>query len=290
MENKNFIFLGLGLLLCFNFVAWSAVFHLVTARPLKVVFLDVGQGDAAFIEIVGLYQILIDGGPGTKVLEKLSEQMPFYDRTIDLVLLTHPEKDHLEGLVEVLNKYQVDSVVWTGVLRETAVFEEWQKALENEKATIKIAKSGQKIIISKAILNILSPFENLAGVSLKDSNSSSIVSKLSFGQTSFFFTGDIYASEEKELINKGVDLRADVLKIAHHGSKTSTSEGFLQQVSPQLAVISVGENNNYGHPSPETLGRLEKSGAKILRTDENGDITITSDGFNLIINPKAQVE
>jgi len=280
------ISVGLATLFFFNFLAWTAVFHYLDCEPLKVVFFDVGQGDAIFIEVKGLYQILIDGGPGRKVLEKLSQEMPFWDKTIDLVILTHPEKDHLEGLIEVLDKYQIGYVLWTGVLRETAVFEQWEKALEKEikeGATIKIAKRGQKVSFKNALIEILHPLENLEKTSPKNSNKSSIVAKLFFNQKSFLFTGDIYQSEEKKLIKVENDLEADVLKIAHHGSKTSSSEEFISVVLPEIAVIQAGENNSYGHPHEEVLARLERYGVRVLRTDKNGDIKIVSDGKKLEI-------
>jgi competence protein ComEC len=279
---KNFIFVIFGILFCLNILAWLVVFDLNKPTFLAVNFFDVGQGDAIFIETPERNQILIDGGPSPLILEKLGKEMPFYDRSIDLIILTHPEFDHLSGLNEVLKRYRVENILWTGITRDTAEYQEWLKLISNEKANIKIAKSNQKIKWSilnpDQYLKILYPFENLEGERFKDSNNTSIVSKLVFGENSFLFTGDAYKETEREILGRGVDIDSDILKVSHHGSKTSTSEEFLKEVSPEIAVISVGKGNSYGHPHQEVLEILAKYGIRILRTDEIGDIKIISDG------------
>ena len=249
-------------------------------------FFDVGQGDAAFVEMPGRKQILIDGGPnGQIILEKLGREMPFWDRTIDLVILTHPERDHMAGLLEVLKKYKVENILWTGVARDTAEYKEWQKLIKEEEAKIIIAKSGLRIfggptslqIGGRSDLGIIYPFESLEGKQLKDSNDTSIIAKLTFGQISFLFTGDATQSVEGQLLRLAEQLiDSDVLKVGHHGSKTSTSKEFVEAVSPEIAVISVGKDNKYGHPRQEVLDNLD--GIRILRTDLNGDIKIVSNG------------
>ena len=283
MKNRKFLFLILGFLVFSNLIAWIIVFDLGKVRFLEVIFFDVGQGDAIFIETPSYHQILIDGGPDSTILEKLSKEMPFWDRSIDLIILTHPERDHLTGLIEVLEKYKVENILWTGIVRDTAEYKEWKKLIEEEKAEIFIAKAGQKIScltwqIKQCDLEILQPFESLEGKEFKDSNNTSIISKLVFGKNSFLFTGDAYKDVEGKLINKEAEIDSDVLKVAHHGSKTSSSEEFLKAVSPEIAVISVGRENKYGHPNEEVLELLEKYGIRVLRTDKDGDIKIISDG------------
>ena len=281
MERKNFLLGIFGFLFCLNILAWIAVFEASRPSFLQVIFFDIGQGDAIFIVSPQGHQILIDGGPGSKILEKLAKEMPFYDRSLDLVILTHPEKDHMEGLIEVLKKYEVDYILWTGIVRDTLEFKEWQESLGKEKTQIKIAKAGQKIIASKVVFDILHPFEKLEGRKFKDSNNTSIVAKLSFGENSFLFTGDIYSSREKKLVERGDDLNSDVLKVSHHGSKSSSCEQFIEKVSPDIAVLQLGRKNPYGHPHREVLERLEKYEIEILRIDELGDIKIVSDGTKL---------
>ena len=278
-KNTRNLVLGILVALFFlNTLAWIAVFDLSRPQFLEVNFFDVGQGDAIFIETPKRHQILIDGGPSSVILEKLGKEMPFWDKTIDLIILTHPERDHLAGLIEVLKKYKIENILWTGVIRDTAEFKEWQNLIKDEKARIKIAKVGQKIIAGGTVINILYPLENFEGEILKDSNNTSIISKLIFGQNSFLFTGDIYQSAEKEILDRGLDVNSDVLKVAHHGSKTSSSEEFITKVSPEIAVISVGKGNSYGHPRQEVLEIFKKFGIKVLRTDLDGDIKIFSDG------------
>jgi competence protein ComEC len=207
----------------------------------------------------------------------LAREIPFWDKTIDLIILTHPEKDHIIGLLEVLKRYKVENVLWTGIVRDIPEYKEWLSLIE--KANVKIAKAGQKISCKncKWKIEVFYPFESLKGMEFEDSNNTSIVSKLIFGNSSFLFTGDIYKDVEESLALTSFDLNSKILKVAHHGSKTSSSEKFLERVSPEIAVISVGENE-YGHPDKEVLEILEKYGIKTLRTDLEGDIKIVSDG------------
>ena len=274
-----------------NILAWIVVFDLVQ-NDLKVVFFDVGQGDSIFIQTPQKHQILIDGGPTSVVLEKLGNEMPFYDRTIDLIILTHPEHDHIGGLLEVLKRYRVENILWTGVLRDTAEFKEWERLLVEEKnVVIEIAQAGQRIVCPASTLektvnmNILYPFENLDKQIIKNINNTSIIIQLIFGENKILFTGDAYKSVERKLIEREPLLKSDILKIGHHGSKTSTSEEFIEAVDPEIGVISVGRENSYGHPVPEVLEILKKYGINILRTDELGDIKIMSDGQTIkVIN------
>lgn len=283
LRNK-IVFIFAGLLFVINVLTWQIVWDLSQNRDLMVGFLDVGQGDSIFIETPENQQILIDGGPNSKILEKLGREMPFYDRTIELVILTHPEKDHLFGLLEVLKRYNIKNILWTGVVRDTVEWQEWENLIKKEKANIRIAKAGDRIILRKKspfiYIDILNPGENMDGKSLKDSNDSSIVAYLVVGLKSFLFTGDIDSVIEKQLTAE--NFNANVLKVAHHGSKYSSSEDFLKAVLPDVAVIEVGKNS-YGHLTGEVLARLNKFGIETLRTDQNGDVKIFSDGENIKI-------
>ncbi|MCK4453970.1 MBL fold metallo-hydrolase [Candidatus Parcubacteria bacterium] len=283
-RSKSFVSVILGLLFLVNVLAWIEVYNLTQSQVLEVTFFDIGQGDSIFIQTPQKHQILIDGGPDSTILEKLAEEMPFWDRTIDLIILTHPEHDHVAGLLEVLRRYKVEQILWTGIKRDTAEYRKWQELIkkeETEGAKIFIAQSNQRILTRNVLVNILSPFENLEGQEVKNTNNSSIIARLVFGNNTFLFTGDAYKSVERELIERDITLNSDVLKVGHHGSKTSSSEEFIQAVSPEIAVIQCGKDNPYGHPYPETLATLEKFGIKILRTDQNGDVKIISDRNNL---------
>ncbi|MDD5638735.1 MAG: ComEC/Rec2 family competence protein [Candidatus Pacebacteria bacterium] len=283
-QNTKFLLIFIFFLVALNLFAWFVVFNLTKNHFLEINFLDVGQGDSIFIETPNNYQILIDGGPSPNdLIENLSKLMPFYDRSIDLIILTHPEKDHITGLLEVLKRYKIKNILWTGIIRDTSEWNEWNNLIKKEKSYIKIAKAGQKIIFNDLIyFTVLYPFEDLEGQIFNDSNDTSIVGKLVFKNNSFLFTGDIGKSVEKKLVDENIEIDSDVLKIAHHGSKNSTSTEFLEKVSPEIAVIQVGKNN-YGHPNNEVLARLEQFDITILRNDKNGDIKIISLGNNLKI-------
>jgi len=291
---KSKVYIILFILIFLNILAWVFVFDSAKPSFLFVNFFDVGQGDAILIVTPKRHQILIDGGPNQTILEKLSKIMPFWDRTIDLIILSHPEKDHIAGLIDVLENYKVENILWTGIVRDTAEYRKWEELIEKEGAKIFIAKSSQKIKAGEIFINTFYPFESFKDERFKNSNDTSIVSKLIFGNNSFLFTGDITKITERKLIEKDINLKSNILKVGHHGSKTSTTEEFLERISPEMAVISVGgkkdvkgedcdnkERNRYGHPNCEVLERLEKFDILILRTDKNGDIKVISDGSNL---------
>lgn len=279
MFQKRTVWVILGILIVFNILAWAEVLELRSPDLLEVTFFDVGQGDSIFIETPKGHQILIDGGPSGVILEKLSQEMPFYDKDIDLIILTHPDHDHYFGLLKVLENYEVENIIWTGVVRETAEWQKWNELLEKEGADIRIAEAGQKIGFQPDLfLEVLFPLEKMEGKEVKNVNDTSIVARLVFEDTSFFFTGDITQKAEALLAEEYDFLESDVLKISHHGSGSSTSKEFLKSVSPGVAVIQVGENNSFGHPAPEVLAKLEEFGIEVLRTDIDGDIKIISEG------------
>jgi competence protein ComEC len=252
---------------------------------LTVAFLDVGQGDAVYIEAPSGNQMLIDGGPGKSVLRELSKVMPFYDRSIDVVIATHADQDHVGGLPDVFKKYKVNIFMESGVSGDSSSYKELEKIVAGasssaDEAGIKkiLARRGMSVDLGDgAILQILFPDRDPSGM---ETNMSSIVAMLVYGENEFLLTGDSPIAIENYLVSLG-GLQSDVLKTGHHGSKTSTSAEFVSAVSPQYAVISVGKNNKYGHPNQETLDTLNNFGAKILRTDELGRIIFKSDGQNL---------
>ena len=242
-------------------------------QELKIIFLDVGQGDAILIE-QGSKQILIDGGPdGKKVMEKLGEYVPFWDRNIEVVIATHPDEDHISGLTDVLENYNIGESIDNGVEADTQVYKKYKDIISTKNINHIEGKAGMEIKLdNNAKLDILSPDGTQDKNNPKDTNISSIVSKLVYGENSFLFTGDFTTEGEPSLINKQIDLNSRVLKIAHHGSKYATSDEFLNAVNPQEAVISVGKNNRYGHPAQEVLDRLGAHKINIKRTDQVGDI------------------
>ncbi|MCD6178241.1 MBL fold metallo-hydrolase [bacterium] len=274
------IYKVIPLLLVADVLIWIGVYDLSKPQLLEVCFFDVGQGDSIFIETPQRHQILIDGGPDSGVVEKLGREMSFFDKSIDLLILTHPEHDHMGGLIDVLDSFDVENILWTGVLKDSSEYNEWKRRIQEEGSRVIIAKRGQYIRLGDVFLFVLWPEESVEDKKVKNINNTSVVSRLVFGKISFLFEGDVYRSVEKKLLLREKNLKSTVLKVAHHGSKSSTDEKFLKAVLPEVAVIEVGKDNPYGHPHQETLEKLEKYGMKILRTDLNGDIKIFSDGLN----------
>jgi len=275
---KNKYFKTLAVVFMVLILAWVWVLAEEYQEFLEVNFYDVGQGDAIFIETPAKKQILVDGGPDLTILEKLGKELPFWDRYIDLVVLTHPEYDHISGLIEVIKRYEIGGILTTGVVRDTAEYKEWERIIEKENVPIYIARAGGMIDLGDNIkLFILHPFENLAGQEIKRSNNTSIVAQLAYKDFEVLLTGDIEKKVEKELINTGINLQSDVLKIAHHGSKTSSAKEFINTVSPIVAIIQAGQDNPYGHPHDSVLKTL--SSITTFITGHDGDIEILSDGI-----------
>ncbi len=251
---------------------------------LRVSFLDVGEGDAILVQ-KGSRQVLVDGGPSPQALSlELGSRMPFWDRTVDLLVLTHPHHDHLAGLVEVLRRYRVRQVLYPALDYESPVYDEWQRLIEEKGIKHTAALAGQQIDLGEGVfMMVLSPPKNLMAGTESDVDNNSVVLRLSTGDVSFLLNGDIMREAEWELIRKRVDLTSTVLKVAHHGSDTSTTPEFLAVVNPRVAVISCGADNKFGHPSDEVVSRLEQKmgGENIYRTDQQGTIEFTTDGERL---------
>ena len=260
-------------------IVWYLVFY-YEARAGKMIvhIFDVGQGDGIFIEAPDGNIILIDGGPDKTILSKIGQTLLPWNRTIDLAILTHPHADHLDGLFEVLKRYDITMVLEAGVPYSTPEYREWNDLLETRHIPVVIARSGQKIIIGDSEYDVFAPLEDFQLTSPKNIHDSMVTGKLSFASSSVLFMGDAEKKLEYRLIANGFDLQSDILKVGHHGSKTSTSPDFVARVSPFYAVISLGRKNKYGHPHQTTLDTLKNAGVSILRTDEDGDITLVSDG------------
>ncbi len=256
-----------GLVLMGGLLVWHL--HLIEQRT-EVVFLNVGQGDAILIT-QGKYQVLIDGGRTSKeLLARLGRQVPFWDRKIEVVIATHPDADHIGGLPAVFRSYQVDHVLTTGATSETETSRQFQEATRTHTGQDpeRIFRGGKIVFPKGGELVIEYP---LAPISTRasegDTNEGSVVARFTYGETSFLFTGDL-PREETFLPDESA---VTVLKVAHHGSKYSSSDQFLTSIHPQEAVISVGKNS-YGHPDQGVLERLRQRGAAIHRTDEEGDV------------------
>jgi len=257
---------------------WSSLATVKAESPnLEVSFLDVGQGDATLIETVGGVKVLIDGGPNAGVLRELASELELFDTEIDMVIGTHPDTDHIGGLVDVFERYEVGHVLMTENEGDSPAALAYARAAEDEGAPITMARGGQLWQLDAGTtLEVLFPETN---PSQMESNASSIVMKLTYGDTSFMFTGDSPKRIEEYLVlTEGENLEADVLKIGHHGSRTSTSELFLDEVNPSFAVISAEQDSRYGHPHVEVTDLLFNQRVEMLSTAVEGTIVMVSDG------------
>jgi competence protein ComEC len=248
---------------------------------LHVFVLDIGQGDAILIKTPASQYILIDGGPDDKVLRELSRVMPFYDHTIDLLVLSHPHADHINGLIEVLKRYQVKQVLLTGAAYGYSGYKTFLELINEQKIPILFAGGEKDYRLGSVVLDLLYPFEPIQGRTFENLNNSSIVFRLLYGQRSFYFSGDLEMEKESELVESKLDLRADFLKAGHHGSKTSNTGPLLDRLRPSYAAISCGVDNKFGHPFYLTLLHLQQRNVTIYRTDLDGLIEAVSDGVNL---------
>ena len=266
---------------------WARVLTYGDGR-LHVTFLDVGQGDSILIESPGGARILVDGGPRDQsALRRLDEQSSFWRRNIDLLVLTHGDEDHFGGLVEVARRYDVGGVLQGSHAHDSPLYPAWERVLQ-EKAVPRLpAVQGQRIDLGEQVrLEVLHPPEGYDLDGLASRNNSGVVLRLAYGEISFLLTADIEAEAEAGLLRRYPSLDSTVLKVAHHGSNTSSTTAFLQSVKPRIAVVSAGEDNPFGHPSPLAMARLEEvlPADRILSTAEHGSIRLSTDGRRLWVH------
>lgn len=241
---------------------------------LEVYFLNVGQGDSQFVNLPGGAQVLVDGGPHGRVVRELAKVLPPLDRYLDLVILSHADLDHLSGLLEVFNRYEVGAFIFSGRGADTKEWREFANILNAKKVPVIVVGEGDKLKYNGSILTFLSPGPEF--LQSGAANEAALVSLLESKNAKIIFTSDIDFAVEDHLLKK-YDLDADILKVAHHGSRFGTSEEFLKEATPKIAVIQVGENN-YGHPTKQTLGRLADVGASVYRNDFDGTVKLEIDG------------
>jgi len=276
---KRAVFITLSVILLIIIVQ---VFYL--PDNLKVNFINVGEGDCILIEAPNKINILIDGGgtPQSNFDVGGKTVIPYLRRkgidTINLLVLTHPHLDHLEGLLPVIKEFKVDMVLDSGLISDLQEYKEFISTIQEKGIPYHLAKAGDNFIFSNNLeIFLLNPLYNADFYNDSDFNNASIVIKLFYKNTDFLFTGDIEEATEKKLLIWQNILQSDVLKVSHHGSATSTNSEFLDKVNPMIAAITVGKNN-FGHPSQKVIERLEDKNIKIYRTDEDGTIIVRTNG------------
>jgi len=245
-----------------------------------VAFLDIGQGDAIYLRSPSGRDMLIDGGPDKGVLAALGTVMPFYDRQIDVIITTHPDKDHIAGIGDVMSRYKVSYLLDPLIESDSPYYEAIKKNANNNIVTAIKARRGMEIDLGRGVrVHIFFPDRDVFGL---ETNTGSVIARVTYGGTSFLLTGDSPSAIEEYIVSQNGDaLRSTVLKAGHHGSKTSSSPIFVSTVAPQYAVISAGRDNQYGHPHNDVIEIFKDNSAKVLSTAERGTIRFFSDGSNL---------
>ncbi|HEY4505143.1 MAG TPA: MBL fold metallo-hydrolase [Candidatus Paceibacterota bacterium] len=273
-------------LVLLSIILWSVVFHEDRRGILTFAVLDIGQGDSIFIESPTGTQVLVDGGPDKNLMKKISDFLPFYDRHIDMIVVTNPDLDHYSGFIPLLDKYSVDVVLEPGTTNKYEAYGLLEREIVDRKIPKVLARRGQVVDLGGgAYLQILFPDRDISGLSPNDG---SIVMKLVYGDTSVILQGDSTANMEHYLVGQdGVKLKSSILKVGHHGSRTSTTAEYVSAVNPEWAVISSGANNSYGHPHKETLDTLGSMKIPTYDTCNNGDLIFQSDGKNFVMKDKS---
>lgn len=280
---KNYKRFGLIFVLFVLIVILSFLFYIDwqnSHRKLTFAMLDMGQGDALFIESPTGTQILVDAGPPKKVLSKLARVMPFFDKSIDAIIITNPDQDHIGGITDILKVYKVGKIFESGTTSDSRTYKDLKSEIKNKNIKNLLVKKGMSLDIGGgARIDIIFPDRD---VSLWETNDGSTVARLVYGDTRVMLTGDATKKTESLILesNKREELKSDILKVGHHGSHTSTSEDFLKAVAPEYDLISLGKDNKYGHPHKDILELLGKYTKNIFRTDELGTIVLKSDGKN----------
>lgn len=283
-HHTTLVFTLLALLVVVTLFVWSLVYASSPRGVLTVTFLDVGQGDAIFIETPSGNQVLVDAGKGRSVLRGLGSHMSPGDRTINAVIATHPDLDHIGGLPEVFERYDIGMFLEPGVDDDGADNTALQEAVLREGLEPIYARTGTTLMLDEGVsLTFLFPESDTREF---EANTASIVARLAYGETSFLLTGDSPVSIERYLVGRyGAGLASNVLKLGHHGSDTSTSPEFLGAVSPQYGVVSAGCDNPYGHPHQSVTERLVQSDVTVFTTCDTGDIVFESDGRGIVVRP-----
>ena len=267
-----------------GFILFLAFLITLPDGKLRITFCDVGQGDSAYVHFPDGHDMLIDGGPDSRVLSCLGHMMPFWDRHIDLVLLTHAEKDHFEGLTEVVKRYQVGYLIRSDSQNVGPEYQWLVAAIFSRHVPVKTVFAGDQITVGGVVLSFLWPTRQYLAQSPSQEGSQNehgLVVHLRYGVFDTLFSADADSQVEQQYIDAaGFPDAIEVLKVPHHGSATGMTQGFISWVHPKLAVISVGKNNPYHHPSPQALSLLKSIGSLIFRTDQQGEIQTVSDGKN----------
>ncbi len=274
-------YLCLAALVVISLIVWTQLLSAPRPGELKVAIMDIGQGDGIYIQSPTGVEVLIDAGPDSSVLRELPKQMAYGDHTIDAIIVTHPDADHEGGFVDLLQRYTVKNFISSGIVKHTITNDKLENEVDDEKIRRIQARRGQWLDLGGgARLDILFPDFDASTLAPAQDHEGCVIARLVYKSASAIFTCDAARDVEDHLISisSSTELKSDVLKVGHHGSRYSSSNEFLDAVAPTYAAISVGAHNRYGHPTEETLGRLVAHHIPISRTDQEGAIVFVSDG------------
>lgn len=265
--------MALCVLAALALLAWRE-WTLAPNGKLRLHFVDVGQGDATLAMLPGGTVVVVDGGPDWSLLSAVGEHLPFFSRKIDLLVLTHPHLDHVASLPELVQRYHIGAVLMAGTPYPSGRYAAFAEALQQRGVPVLDVRQRHIALESGATLDVLWPPPAAVGMAAKDVNAVSVVTLLTAAGHRVLLTGDAEKNAERALLSAKIDLRADVLKVGHHGSRDSSTAEFLRAVRPAIAIVSSGSGNTYGHPHPEALQRLQAVEARVLRTDTVGTISL----------------
>lgn len=260
-------------------VIWSLVFS--HSEPgFRVWFLNIGQGDATYIEMPNGKDALIDGGPNDRVLTELGQVMKPYDREINLVVISHNHSDHIAGLLPVLERYEVDEIWLSGAIHTSDDYINLLKTIKSKKIKTSVVKAGYTREFDQVRAEVLYPIGDFQGKAPEDQHDANVVTRWSYGKMSLLVTGDLGKRQVEEIEEVQNIYSSQLLKVPHHGSATGLNEKWLKMIRPNIAVISVGKKNRYGHPKKSVLDLLFNNGVKVFRTDNDGRVGFESDGMS----------
>ena len=259
-----------------------AILNVGNARGVaQIIFFDIGQGDSIMIITPDNKRILIDGGPGNFLISEIGRYLPFYDRYIDIMILTHAHDDHVSGLNEVLKRYDVGLILYPGDIDYNAEsYLSWLELIEERGLNLQSTIAGDVYNFASSTLEVLYPFEPYSGQKVDDVNGTSVVVKYCYIEVCALFTGDATTEVEESILISGQDVSADILKLAHHGSQYSNTEVWLQAVAANLVVIQSGVDNKFNHPHLRIIKRLGRMGVDVLRNDLLGEIIVETNGYD----------
>lgn len=282
---KILILLGLFGLISFLWLSLKSP----NQKLLVVNMLDIGQGDSIHIRLPSQHDILIDIGPDSRTVQKLDQVMPWHDRTIELLVISHNHLDHIGGLRSLIGHYQVKMIWLSGAQATTREYLTSLRAIKEAEIPIITVKAGDRSLYEQTELLLLHPISSQIDQTPHHQHNATVAAKLNYKNFCLLLTGDLEANNEQAILDwsaqQQISLDCTALKVSHHGSRNTSSQAWLERVSPTIALISAGQDNRYRHPHPETLARLNQFGTTIFRTDQDGTVTLITDGYQFWTKP-----